>query len=49
AFDAAAHKLGITLFPLPQEWWDFRLPPAYTDQYAPLSDADLPPHMRLCS
>lgn len=49
AFDAAAHKLGIALFPLPQEWWDFRLPPAYTDRYAPLSDADLPPHMRMCS
>ena len=49
AFDAAAHKLGIALFPLPQEWWDFRLTPAYTDQYAPLSDADLPPHMRMCS
>lgn len=48
AFEDAAEKLGVPLFPLPQEWWDFRLPPAYTDLYAPLSDADLPPHMRMC-
>lgn len=42
----AAEKLQIALLPLPQEWWDFRLPPEIYEQYAPLSDADLPPDMR---
>ncbi len=49
AFEKAAEEFGIALFPLPQEWWDFRLPPDFTDQFAPLSDADLPDHMKMCS
>lgn len=48
AFEDAAESLGIALFPLPQEWWDYRLPPAFTEQFAPLSDSDLPPAMRMC-
>ncbi len=32
---------------LPQEWWDFRLPAEIFEQYAPLSDAELPPQMRM--
>lgn len=43
---------GATFFkrpilPLPQEWWDFRFLPDYTRQFAPLSDADLPPAMQM--
>lgn len=48
AFCEAAVALDLPLLPLPQEWWDFRLPPEIYNQYAPLSDADLPPEMRLC-
>lgn len=43
----AAEALDILLFPLPQEWWDFRLPPEIYSQYAPIRDTDLPEHMRL--
>lgn len=43
----AAEKLNTPLVPLPQEWWDFRLPASVYEQYAPLSDADLPPEMRM--
>lgn len=46
---AAAQEAGIEILPLPQEWWDFRYPAALYEQYAPLSDADLPPDMRMCS
>ncbi|MCC7305092.1 MAG: D-Ala-D-Ala dipeptidase [Alphaproteobacteria bacterium] len=43
----AAEEMNTALLPLPQEWWDFRLPPTIYDTYAPLSDADLPPEMRM--
>jgi hypothetical protein len=43
----AAAALNIDLWPLSQEWWDFRLPREFYDQYAPLRDADLPPEMRM--
>ena len=43
----AADKLNRELFLLPQEWWDFRLPPHISNQYAPISENDLPPDMRL--
>ena len=42
----AAESLDVPLLPLPEEWWDFRLPLAFTQRFAPLSDADLPPQMR---
>lgn len=42
----AAEILDTPLLPLPQEWWDFRLPRETHEQYAPLADADLPPEMR---
>lgn len=42
----AAKILKIPLLPLPQEWWDFRFPPDVYEDYAPLSDTDLPPEMR---
>ena len=47
AMIGAAAQLEIPLAPLPQEWWDFRLPADVYNQYAPLSDAELPPQMRL--
>ena len=43
----AAHMLDVPLLPLPQEWWDFRLPPEFSGRYAPLHDRDLPPDMRM--
>ena len=43
----AAQILNIPLLPLPQEWWDFRLPSSIYERYNPLSDADLPRQMRM--
>jgi D-alanyl-D-alanine dipeptidase len=43
----AATDAGRELLPLPQEWWDFRFPNDYAAQYAAVSDADLPPSMRM--
>jgi D-alanyl-D-alanine dipeptidase len=47
AFVSAAAIVGHPLLPLPQEWWDFRLPAEEYERHAPLSDADLPPMMRM--
>ncbi|MDB5492160.1 MAG: D-alanyl-D-alanine dipeptidase [Micavibrio sp.] len=44
---AAAKDLNRPLLPLPAEWWDFRFPGSYTELYAPISDRDLPPAMRM--
>lgn len=38
---------GQALLPLPQEWWDYRFPAEIYNRYDPLSDADLPPQMRM--
>jgi len=43
----AAAAQGLPLLPLPQEWWDFRFPRDLYDLYAPVSDADMPPDMRM--
>lgn len=43
----AAQELKTELFPLPEEWWDFRLPVHITECYAPLHEHDLPEEMRL--
>ncbi|MGH1456613.1 MAG: M15 family metallopeptidase [Alphaproteobacteria bacterium] len=43
----AADDWGLPLFPLPQEWWDFRMPPETFNQYTPISEDDLPDEMRL--
>jgi D-alanyl-D-alanine dipeptidase len=43
----AGENLKIPLLPLPEEWWDFRLPRSVYEQYEPLSDAALPPMMRM--
>lgn len=47
AMIGAARDLGLPLFPLPSEWWDFRFPADFYGQYAPLRDADLPEDMRM--
>lgn len=47
AMEEAAKLLNSRLRSLPQEWWDFRLPPAVYEQYDALSDSDLPPQMRM--
>lgn len=47
AFVSSAKALDLPLLPLPSEWWDFRFPADYYNQYAPLSDADLPPQMQM--
>jgi D-alanyl-D-alanine dipeptidase len=44
----AAQSTGHDLLPLPQEWWDFRFPAEIYNQYAPLSDDDLPDDMKMC-
>ena len=43
----AAETASCPLWPLPQEWWDFRLPPEVYGQYAPLSEDDLLPAQKL--
>ncbi|HEY8963352.1 MAG TPA: M15 family metallopeptidase [Alphaproteobacteria bacterium] len=42
-----AEKQNQKILPLPSEWWDFRLLPEVYEQYAPLSDDDLPDFMRM--
>jgi len=42
-----ANSLNTPIRPLPVEWWDFRFYPEYLDQFAPLSDYDLPQEMRM--
>lgn len=49
AMRKAADLLKTPLVFLPQEWWDFRLPETVYEQFAPLSDADLPPCARMVS
>jgi D-alanyl-D-alanine dipeptidase len=43
----AAKAAGRELLPLPQEWWDFRFPYSYSNQFEPIRDANLPPDMRM--
>jgi D-alanyl-D-alanine dipeptidase len=47
AFVMAAESLGLPLYPLHSEWWDFRFPKDIAHQYAPIYDADLPEQMRM--
>lgn len=46
AMFGAAKECGFELVGLPQEWWDYRFRDIVYNQYAPLSDNDLPPEMR---
>lgn len=47
SFLDAAVDAGEALWPLPHEWWDYRLPPFVYERFAPLKDADLPEHLHL--
>lgn len=47
SFVSQAQRLNLPMLPLPSEWWDFRFPRAYYEQWAPLSEADLPPPLRM--
>lgn len=47
AFVKAAEVLNFPFVPYASEWWDFRFPYEYYNEYAPLSDADLPPQMQM--
>ncbi len=47
AMMTAAKDLGLPLHPLSNEWWDFRFPAGYYNQFAPLSDSDLLPHQKM--
>ena len=38
----AAGEVKVMAAGLPEEWWDFRFPAEYYNQYAPLRDSDLP-------
>lgn len=43
----AAEHYDRPILPLPEEWWDFRLMPEYYNQYAPISDKDLPDPIKM--
>jgi D-alanyl-D-alanine dipeptidase len=43
----AGEWLGRAIRPLPSEWWDFRFLNEDYNRFAPLSDAELPPQMRM--
>ncbi len=43
----AAESLGISLTLLGEEWWDYRLASSFYNEYAPLSENDLPKNIKL--
>lgn len=43
----AAGDLGLPMLPLPQEWWDFRFPATYANDYQAIEDKTLPHHLRM--
>jgi D-alanyl-D-alanine dipeptidase len=47
AFVQQAEKLSLPLLPLPAEWWDFRFPRSYYEQWKPLYDEDVPAPLRM--
>ena len=47
AFMQSAENLGFPFLALSTEWWDFRFPAAYSEEFGPLRDADLPPQMQM--
>jgi len=44
---SAAQYYNVPLLPLPSEWWDFRYPADIYNQYAPMSNTDLPDDMKM--
>lgn len=47
AFVEYGDKYGFTIFPLPTEWWDYRLEASFYEKFAPVSDSDLPPEFQI--
>lgn len=47
SFLEAAKTLNLPLLPLPSEWWDFRFPASYSNDYPALWDKDLPDHLQM--
>ncbi len=47
AFVRAAKAFNLPFTPYPAEWWDFRFPYEYFNEYKALSDANLPPQMQM--
>jgi len=47
AFIHAGKEFNVYINPLEVEWWDFRFHNEYMNKFAPLSDDDLPPEMRM--
>lgn len=47
AFIQSAAALNLPILPMPYEWWDFRFPATYSEQFAPIHDKDLPPQMQM--
>tara|TARA_B100000586_G_scaffold268161_1_gene244141 strand:- start:812 stop:1573 length:762 start_codon:yes stop_codon:yes gene_type:complete len=45
----AATQQKKILYPLPQEWWDFRLIPEFTNRFQPLREEDVFPFQRMIS
>ncbi|MBI1327779.1 MAG: D-Ala-D-Ala dipeptidase [Alphaproteobacteria bacterium] len=43
----AATKLDFPLFPLPQEWWDYRIPADLSNQRDAFSEKHLPGYLRV--
>lgn len=47
AFMDSAKSLNLPLLPLPSEWWDFRFPASYSQNFEPLSDKELPRSLQM--
>ena len=47
AFIRSADLLGLPLYMVPSEWWDYRFPAETYNQYEPINDTDLPPQMQM--
>ena len=47
AFVESAKYLNLPLLPLPSEWWDFRFPASYSQNFEPLSDSHLPKPLQM--
>ncbi len=46
-FVDSAQKLNLPMAPLSVEWWDYRFPVDFYNQYSPVHDKDLPEDMRM--
>jgi D-alanyl-D-alanine dipeptidase len=47
AVHISADLLGLPIYPLPQEWWDFRFEEKAWSEFEPVREAELPSHMHV--